>query len=112
MCRLLCVSPSHCFFSDGLSYSFVVLLAVVDMAPLVMSAREALISVSWTIPMKVPMALSKKMITKKESRIIPTTVQAATRGMVRHGTGSKGNPMAKERRRKSMRQRRNVQTVL
>lgn len=67
---------------------------------------------SWTIPTKVPMALSKKMITRKESRIIPTTVLAATRRMVRHGSGSKRSLAAKERRRRSARQRRNVLTIL
>lgn len=98
--------------SDGLSYSLIVLLAVVDMAPLVMSAREALTWVSWTIPMKVPMALSKMTITRKGSQIIPTAVRAATRRMARHGSGSKRSLAAKEGRRRSARQRRSIQITL
>jgi len=62
--------------------------------------------------MKVPMALSKMMITRKESRLIPTTVWAASRRMVRHGSGSKRSLAAKEWRRRSARQRRNMQTIL
>lgn len=98
--------------SDGLSYSLIVLLAVVDMAPLVMSARGALTWVSWTIPMKVPMALSKMMITRKESQIIPTAVRAATRKMARHGSGNKRSLAAKEGRRRSARQRRSIKIIL
>lgn len=108
---VLCFSKPL-FFSDGLSYSLIVLLAVVDMAPLAMSARKALTSVSWNIPMKVPMALSRKMITRKGSRITLTTVQAATRRTVRHGPRSKRSLMAKERRRRSAKLRKNLQTIL
>lgn len=77
-----------------------------------MSARKALTSVSWNIPMKVPMALSRKMITRKGSRITLTTVQAATRRTVRHGPRSKRSLMAKARRRRSAKLRKNLQTIL
>lgn len=76
-----------------------------------MSAREALTWVSWIIPMKAPMALSKMMNIRNESQITPTTVWSATIRTVRHGSRSKRSLAAKERRR-SLRQRGSMQIIL